>query len=89
MIESVKQVHTDECGNIDKARGGAGGKSKNRRDFLEAMRSSGRSEFELTDLQQIADRLNIGLGSFKDFVQGLRDNGEIMWKSSGVYTLVS
>ncbi len=43
MIESVKQVHTDECGKIDKTRGGAGGKSKKRRTFLEAMRNTGKT----------------------------------------------
>lgn len=43
MIESVKQVHTDESGKIDKTRGGAGGKSKKRRIFLEAMINSGKT----------------------------------------------
>ncbi|KAL7547770.1 hypothetical protein ACHAWF_014508, partial [Thalassiosira exigua] len=38
MIESVRQVHTDGGGNIDKSRGGAGGKSKQHRNFVEAMR---------------------------------------------------
>jgi len=92
MIESVKQVHTDECGNIDKARGGAGGKSKNRRDFLEAMRASGQSKFDFTDLQRISTTVNLPLGGFKDFVEGLRLNGEIMrgWSDNKpIYTLVS
>ena len=39
MIESSRQVHTDEAGNLDKGRGGVGGKSKQKRLFIEAMRA--------------------------------------------------
>lgn len=90
MIESVKQVHMDEGGKIDKARGGVGGKSKQRRSFLEAMHASGRREFELSDLQRIADRLNLPVGGFKDFVENLRESGDLQKRSNGstmVYSL--
>jgi DNA helicase MCM8 len=91
MIESVRQVHTDEVGNIDKSRGGAGGKSKQRRAFLEAMRTSGQAQFDYSDLQRIADRLNLPVGGFKDFLDNLWEQGDILKKSSDghpVYTLV-
>ena len=92
MIESVKQVHTDEGGNIDKTRGGAGGKSKQRRLFLEAMRKSGQTHFEMNDLKRIAGRLNLPLDpSVHDFVQNLREQGELMAKRTNdgktVYTM--
>ena len=86
MIESVRQVHTDEGGNIDKSRGGAGGKSKQRRSFLEAMRTSGRPQFDYSDLQRIADRLNLPVGGFKDFLDNLREQGEIAKKSIDGHT---
>jgi DNA helicase MCM8 len=84
MKESVKQVHTDKSGNVDKARGGAGGKGKKNRAFLAAMRASEQSEFSMYDLQGIADRvqLPLGGGSVKDFVDKLRDNGEILRSQS-------
>ena len=62
MIDSVRQVHTDECGNLDKSRGGVGGKNKHRRAFLEVMRSSGKYKFEMSELQGIADKVNLPLG---------------------------
>lgn len=69
MIESVKQVHMDEGGTIDKTRGGAGGKSKKRRAFLEAMRTSGQSEFVYSDLQRFADRVNMPVGGFRGAIR--------------------
>ena len=92
MIESVKQVHTDEVGNIDKARGGAGGKSKQRRSFLEAMRNSGQAQFQYRDLQCIAERLSLPVGGFRDFIDNLREQGEIAKRSNDgltIYTLLS
>lgn len=59
MIESSRQVHTDEAGNLDKGRGGVGGKSKQKRQFIEAMRNSAKGEFSYADLQHIADRLSL------------------------------
>ena len=81
MIESVRQVHTDEGGIIDKSRGGAGGKSKQRKMFLEAMRRSGKSHFSKSDLQGLADRLNLPIGGFEEFLESLRDHSEIAKKS--------
>lgn len=63
MIESNRQVHTDETGKIDRSRGGAGGKSKGSKAFVAAMRSSGKSTFSFNDLQGIADRVNLPLGT--------------------------
>lgn len=87
MIESVKQVHTDEGGRVDKARGGAGGKSKQRKAFLQAMRDSGQHEFLYSDLQRIADRLNLPVGGFKDFVEDIREAGEIQRTYNGSTTI--
>ena len=92
MIESVKQVHTDASGNIDKARGGAGGKSKQRRAFLEAMRTSGQAQFEYSDLQRIADRLQLPVGGFREFIDQLREQGELGRRfddGNPVYTLLA
>mmetsp|Transcript_9668 Transcript_9668/g.20401 ORF Transcript_9668/g.20401 Transcript_9668/m.20401 type:complete len:1027 (+) Transcript_9668:234-3314(+) len=92
MIESVKQVHTDESGKIDKTRGGAGGKSKKRRIFLEAMINSGKTSFELRDLQIIAEKLSFPISGFKDFIEDLREGGDIMRSNNGstaIYTLSS
>ena len=89
MIESNKQVYTDERGNIDKSRGGAGGKSKKNRAFLEAMRNSNNSSFGFQDLQVIADRVNLPVSGFKEFVEGLRNQGEILRDSSGNYTVAA
>ncbi|KAL9191468.1 hypothetical protein ACHAXT_001174 [Thalassiosira profunda] len=61
MIESVKQVHTDESGRIDKSRGGAGGKNKHFKAFESAMRSWGQPKFSYNDLQRIADKVNLPL----------------------------
>lgn len=77
MIESAKQVHMDENGRIDKARGGVGGKSKQIRDFLDNMRQSGKSKFEFSELNAIAGKMNLPLGDFKDFIETLRGNGDI------------
>ena len=90
VIESSKQVHMDERGVIDKARGGARGKSKQRRSFLDAMRKTGQHEFVYADLQRMADKLNLPVGGFRDFVEDLREAGEIMKSSNGssaIYTL--
>lgn len=81
MVESVRQVHTDEGGKIDKSRGGAGGKSKQRRAFLEACSTAGKSHFSYNDLQGIAERLNLPIGGFSEFVETLREQGEIAKKS--------
>ena len=92
MIESVKQVHMDEGGKIDKARGGVGGKSKQRRTFLEEMRKSGKREFLFSDLQRIASIINLPLGGFRDFLDYLRGEGDLMMGSNGsstFYTLIS
>ena len=83
MIESVRQVHMDETGRVDKARGGAGGKSKQRKAFLQAMRESGQYEFSYSDLQRIADRLSLPVGGFKDFVEDIREAGEIQRTYNG------
>lgn len=87
MIESCKQVHMDESGRVDKARGGVGGKSKQRRDFLQAMRDSGQYEFLYSDLQRIADRLSLPVGGFKDFIEDIREAGEIQRTYNGSTTI--
>eukprot|EP00986_Skeletonema_menzelii_P008273 scaffold3437_cov145-Skeletonema_menzelii.AAC.5 len=87
MCHSVNQVHMDESGRVDKARGGAGGKSKQRKAFLQAMRDSGQHEFLYSDLQRIADRLSLPVGGFKDFVEDIREAGEIQRTYNGSTTI--
>ncbi len=82
MIESVRQVHTDEGGIIDKSRGGVSGKSKQLKTFLDAMRTSGKSQFTKADLQALADRLNLPIGGFDEFVEILRNRGDIARKAN-------
>lgn len=85
MIESVRQVNTDENGKLDKGRGGTGGKGKKSKAFLDAMRNSGQSMFSMWDLRAIADKVQFSLneGSIGDFVEKLRNDGEILKVSEG------
>lgn len=83
MIESTRQVHMDETGQMDKARGGVRGKSKQRRQFLEAMRKSNKSQFTFSDLQATAEMLQLPLDGFKDFIDNLKETGEILRKHDG------
>lgn len=89
MQESMKQVHMDETGQIDKGRGGVRGKSKQNRLFLEAMSKSGRGRFTFIDLQAIAEKVQIDLNGFNDFVETLRSNGDILRTAEGCYALAS
>ena len=82
----------DETGSIDKARGGVRGKGKQIRQFLEAMRKSKMGQFTFSDLQVIAERLQLPLDGFKDFIDSLKESGEVLRKHDGevaYYTLTS
>jgi hypothetical protein len=50
------------------------------------MRTSGQPQFDYSDLQRIADRLNLPVGGFKDFLDNLREQGEIAKKSIDGHT---
>lgn len=87
MQESMRQVHMDETGQIDVARGGVRGKSKKNRIFLEALRKSKRGVFTYEDMMNIAEKAGIDLDGFKDFVYGLQESNEILRGAEKTYTL--
>ena len=83
MVESTRQVLMDGAGQIDKARGGVRGKSKNRRLFLEAIRKSG-IDHDYSSLQTIAEKIKLPLEGFKDFVDNLKEYAELLRRHDGV-----
>lgn len=90
MLESAKQVLMDENGKIDKTRGGAGGRAKQTRNFLQALRDDSRSEFTKSDLQAIADRIGLPIGGFGDFLERLEN--DLLKRHNGdnyVYSLLN
>jgi DNA replicative helicase MCM subunit Mcm2 (Cdc46/Mcm family) len=92
MSTSNDQVHTDEVGEVDPTRGGAGGKSnrKMKKAFMsELQRIVGvGTECTLDDLRRIAAKVQCGLSEFPAMVEDLRNNGTLMKKSSGNYQVV-
>lgn len=92
MSTSVDQVHSNEMGVVDPARGGAGGKSnrKMKKAFVnELQRIVGvGAECTLDDLRRIADKVQCGLNEFTSTIEDLRNNGILMKKSSGNYQVV-
>jgi DNA helicase MCM8 len=92
MSTSNDQVHTDEGGEVDPTRGGAGGKSnrKMKKAFMnELQRIVGvGAECTLDDLRRIAAKVHCGLNEFPAMVEDLRNNGILMKKSSGNYQVV-
>jgi DNA replicative helicase MCM subunit Mcm2 (Cdc46/Mcm family) len=68
MTQSVAQVHMDDKGSLDAARGGAGGKSNVRmkKAFVEELHRivGPGAECYMDDLRRIADKVNCGLHEF-------------------------
>jgi DNA helicase MCM8 len=93
MARSVDEVHTDEFGDVDKSRGGAGGKSnkKMKKAFInEIYRIIGAGvECHLDDLRRIADKLSCGLNEFPTMVENLRNEGILMKGSNGSFKVLS
>jgi DNA replicative helicase MCM subunit Mcm2 (Cdc46/Mcm family) len=88
MQESMRQVHMDETGQIDVARGGVRGKSKKNRVFLDALRKKFNEEkFTFEDMMDIAEKGGINLDGFKDFVYGLQESGDILRGAGKTYYL--
>jgi len=89
MSTSVDQVHSNEMGVIDPARGGAAGQSnrKVKKAFVnELQRIIGvGAECSLDDLRRIADKVQCGLNDFRPMIEDLRNNGILMKKASGNY----
>lgn len=89
MKESVHQVHVDEWGNVDRTRGGAGGRSnrKGKRAFLKALTEYGRKfgleTFTMNDFRQVADMHNLPLDGFQDMIDDLRTDAELLKTASG------
>jgi len=93
MTSSVEEIHKDAEGNMDRSRGGAGGKSKRKikKAFVnEVYRIIGSgSECTEEDLRRIAVKVNCGLGDFAGMVEDIRDEGILMRTPSGGYRVVS
>ena len=93
MIESVNQVHRDEDGNIDRARGGAGGKSKRKakQEFIQGVKkymdTDNISECTLADLRRVADAVRTDISGFSSLIEELREQGELIKSSDGTYKL--
>jgi DNA helicase MCM8 len=93
MRHSVMEVHTDQHGDVDPRRGGAGGTSQKKliSQFLSALRRFKQqynlSSFTMDDLRQVADQTNVPLTGFKDFIQKMRDNGDLLKKADDTYSL--
>lgn len=95
MKHSVDQVHMDENGNIDKARGGAGGRSKRKEkeDFLNGLKTykqrNGLLSFSLDDLRKVANAENVALSGFRAMLDDLRNDGRLLFSTNGTYQLTN
>ncbi len=78
MQASLKQVYTDEHGNVDRGRAGAGGQSKPIRKIMEALSRSGKSEFDKQDLYRLTSDLGLPLSTrVDDLIDTMRDKNLI------------
>jgi DNA helicase MCM8 len=93
LRRSVEQVHTDEYGIIDRARGGAAGQSnrKRRKEFTnEIYRLIGvGADCTMDDLRRVADRVECSLSEFQTMIDDMRSNGILMKKADGTYQVLS
>jgi DNA helicase MCM8 len=93
MSRSMEQVHTDETGNIDPTRGGAGGTSKRKvkKAFIHQLNTvvGINNMCSLDDLRRIADNVKCGLNDFNSIIEDLRANGILMKKSDGKYQVMT
>ena len=99
MSQSVKQVHTNEDGIIEKDRGGAGGRSKRKlkkkfiQSLKEQMKRTNIDFFSIDDLRWVAlkslgiDCNNSG-DEFNSLIAELREENELLKNSNGTYTPV-
>jgi len=85
----------DENGNIDKARGGAGGRSKRKEkeDFLNGLKTykqrNGLLSFSLDDLRKVANAENVALSGFRAMLDDLRNDGRLLFSTNGTYQLTN
>ena len=95
MSTSVRQVHTDESGMLDKTRGGAGGRSKRKvkRIFLDKLRSYskniGKREMEMVNLREVATLADCPLADFEAMLDELRLSGDLIKTPRNTYKLVA
>jgi DNA helicase MCM8 len=93
MSRSMEQVHTDETGNIDPARGGAGGTSKRKvkKAFIAQLQSlvGVRNTCTLDDLRRIANNVKCDLNDFHSIIEDLRANGFLTKQPDGKYCVLS
>eukprot|EP00522_Entomoneis_paludosa_P001942 CAMPEP_0172471836 /NCGR_PEP_ID=MMETSP1065-20121228/68020_1 /TAXON_ID=265537 /ORGANISM="Amphiprora paludosa, Strain CCMP125" /LENGTH=954 /DNA_ID=CAMNT_0013229951 /DNA_START=9 /DNA_END=2873 /DNA_ORIENTATION=- len=93
MSLSVSQVHSNESGNLDPIRGGAGGASKRKvkKAFVQQVQRlvGVGNDVSESDLRQIAMNVNCGLSEFNDLVEDLRGNGVLIKKQSGCFRVLS
>lgn len=85
MRHSVDQVHMDERGEIDKSRGGPGGKSK-RGKFINALEQcrdkEGTTEFSFSELQRFAHISGASVSGFREMIDQLRNDGLLLFSDS-------
>ena len=93
MSRSVEQVHTDDMGQIDHRRCGAGGTSKRKikKSFVNEVQQiiGVGAECSTDDLRRVADRVKCGLGEFSDLIDELHLNGVLLKKANGNWQVLS
>ena len=93
LRHSVEQVHTDECGIMDRTRGGAAGQSnrKMRKMFhREVCNVIGIGAIcSMDDLRRVADRVQCPLSDFQNMLEDMRESGTLIRQSDGRYKVVS
>ena len=95
MKHSVDQVHMDEHGNIDKSRGGAGGRSKRKEkdDFINSMKEfisrNRKADFSYEDLRFVASQTNVALSGFRDMIEDLKKDGQLLFTIDRTYQLAA
>lgn len=88
---SVEQVHSNEAGNADRSRGGAGGSSmrKVKKAFIQELHKvlGASGEISLNDLRRIAMNVKCGLSQFQDLLEDLRTDTILMKTGENKYKL--
>jgi hypothetical protein len=92
LRQSVEQVHMDEHGYVDRARGGAGGMSnrKKRKSFTDELHTlvGVGACCTLDDLRRVADRVQCSLSDFTTMIDDMRNNGVLLKKPDGLYEVL-
>lgn len=89
MRDSVHQIHMDGNGNLDRTRGGAGGKSKRKQKkaFIDCLKKMPQTSFSKDDFYRLAAKLDLPLCDFWSLVDELRycEEPELRKGPDGLY----